>query len=113
MPTLMGGIEYAYDGGKDFAFDALGENYELMQLTGLRDKNGREIYEGDLLRLVRVWRGKVTEDGIYQCEWNKQRTGFMLAESPGLFKYGAAHFEDCEIIGNIHENSDLLGGDAK
>lgn len=71
------------------------DNVKLMQFTGLTDKNGKEIYEGDIVRY---------RDGIYKVDWFEN--GFYL------FRDVRAKFDiwwvDTEVIGNIYENPDLL-----
>ena len=79
------------------------KNIELMQYTGLKDKNGTEIYEGDVV--------KVEGDGeIYRVEWIY--SGFGLEP-----RYNSPHYpilgnvklrKKIEVIGNIHENPELL-----
>lgn len=72
----------------------------LMQYTGLKDKNGREIYEGDILFCeAENYKGKV---------WFN-RGGFMTdCEGFGNHFVAETNTEDLEIIGNIYENPDLL-----
>ena len=73
-----------------------------MQFTGLKDKQGREIYEGDILRFdPKVW-GQGNHHNLFAIEWAKQAAGFIghgvAADWP---RY-------CEVIGNIYENPELL-----
>lgn len=70
-------------------------NCELMQCTGLRDKNGKLIYEGDILK-----------SGIhcYQVVWHEGK--FVL--NKGCKNYPIGGCDLMEIIGNIHENPELL-----
>ena len=79
------------------------KNIELMQYTGLKDKNGTEIYEGDVI--------KVERDGIiYRVEWI--HGGFGLEpryNSPFYPRLGNVELrEKIEVIGNIHENPERL-----
>ena len=82
-----------------------GEDVILMQSTGLRDKNGKEIFEGDILdykgrkALVR-WHGSYASF-IYRFvdELQKRNTEWK----PLYLAY-----MKCEIIGNVYENRELL-----
>lgn len=74
-----------------------GENSELMQFTGLTDKNGKEIYEGDIVR-----QKNAMIDVIYLVEEiNAQGTKPFHDTHPSWF----------EIIGNIYENPELVQGE--
>ena len=92
-----GGILYCPDYESD-------DNYILMQYTGLKDKNGKGIYEGDV-----ITNGLVAEQVIF----SKQAFRLKTTE-PEKFSDEILYFvptTSFEIIGNIYENSDLLNKD--
>lgn len=73
---------------------------EVMQYTGLKDKNGKEIYEGDILS----WGKSVVAEVYWDNQWgwltrNGEKTGGGL---------GLSAPEYVEVIGNIYENPELL-----
>ncbi len=70
------------------------EKIEVMQYTGLKDKNGKEIYEGDVIQYDEV--GKIVKKVV---EWSVNRVGWSWIYYNPL---------DIEIIGNIYENTELL-----
>ena len=81
---------------------------EVMQFTGLADKNGVEIYEGDIIRFSEYEYCEVTTGYIRYCDDACAYCVFLIGEdSEVLMKYIE---DDCliEIIGNIHENPELL-----
>jgi len=86
-------------------------NFELMQYTGLKDKKGKEIYEGDILRynyFGRDKRKKVNYE-YTTVKWDTTYTGFSPFSE--IWGYGLARFDDFyewEVIGNIYENPELL-----
>lgn len=74
--------------------------FVLMQFTGLKDKNGKEIYEGDIIRLKWADIYNPNLDVVRVVEWNN---GYHFPLS------GAHTFnETMEVIGNIYENPELL-----
>ena len=95
-------IWFAYEEGPS-KIDLLGEREQederdiiLMQYTGLKDKKGKEIYEGDILKnewgqKSKVEYGEFYDNGIYI-------SGFGISVCP----------EESEVIGNIYKNPELL-----
>lgn len=73
--------------------------YQLMQYTGLKDKNGKEIYEGDILNYG-------TPKYIYFDE--KEGRYLLKNDNIGYAFYVSDLVNQSEIIGNIYENPELL-----
>lgn len=74
----------------------------VEQHTGLKDKNGKEIYEGDIVSKHNSdLKGvvKQVKDGQWAIYWDNTPDGYYV-----LFKYSNL----CEVVGNIHDNSELL-----
>ena len=71
----------------------------LMQFTGLKDKNGVEIYEGDIIA------DRENQDERYIVEWGSPQ--FILQGFPDE-EYIEEDFTEGEIIGNIYENPELI-----
>jgi uncharacterized phage protein (TIGR01671 family) len=83
-----------------YHFDECDDRPEwLMQYTGLKDKNGKEIYEGDILNNGYT----VNYDILYNCGCCNDDTGigFVLSDSHTAF-------DDLEVVGNIWGNPELL-----
>ena len=87
------------------------ENVEHMQFTGLHDKNGKEIYEGDVVRgFDENEFGSVNNDGPVHAKviWWENSAGFQLeAISPSEILHSDMAV-NVEIIGNIYEHPELL-----
>ena len=86
----------------------------VMQFTGLKDKNRKKIYEGDIVRLS----DNVIHEGILvKCIWNENRIGFIYEFLTGKNKSKCTDMVDdwrkYEVIGNIYENPELLKEDKK
>jgi hypothetical protein len=78
-------------------------DYEVMQFTGLKDKEGKEIYEGDIVRFSEHYCGDSTiEEQVKVIKWDiNGYTDDLLVGS-----YNAPNW--CEVIGNIYQNPELL-----
>ena len=79
-----------------------------MQYTGLKDKNGKEIYKDDLVTALFY---EEKEPFLYHIVWNPKRGGFVLQKMDqefGGYPLDMHGLHDIEIIGNIYENPELL-----
>lgn len=79
-------------------------SYELMQYTGLKDINGKEIYEGDIVKIQTV---KVNEQDYIIGKVVYSEYEGMYLTNKGYILGRVSH--RTEVIGNIYENKDLLG----
>jgi uncharacterized phage protein (TIGR01671 family) len=79
----------------------------MMQYTGLKDKNGKEIYEGDIVRYIRK-EGKEVKFGNCFINANEYSCwGFYLSDGD-CDEIITDYPRDYEVIGNIYENPELL-----
>jgi uncharacterized phage protein (TIGR01671 family) len=80
----------------------------LLQFTGLKDKNGKEIYEGDVVRVHGDAFDK-DDEPEFEVKWHKQSGYFMEDDMGGDYIpcLGDDNYE-LEVIGNIYENAELI-----
>ena len=94
---------------KNYDFHGIEQNLELVEFTGLKDKNGKEIYEGDIIKwssaikdapltIVKSW------EKIEAVIWGNKYTGWFTESSV----YGLGLYSHIEVIGNIYESPELL-----
>lgn len=100
------GSEFVY-GAKAFDFWNMSpDDYTLEQFTGLHDKNGKEIYEGDIVEFKTLKRSKnfgfeneLVHDVVNYSDYSEWLVGNSLL---------SRIFNGSEVIGNVHENPELL-----
>ena len=79
------------------------KDFVLMQYTNLKDKNGKEIYEDDILKVK-------LDDGDANL-YVKYANGEYRVVNEGKWEdslYAYMYFGDVEVVGNIYENKDLI-----
>lgn len=69
------------------------------QFTGLTDMNGQKIFEGDIISGY---------DTNYVCEWDEGNVEFTVFDGKESFGIAYADYMHMEVIGNIHDNPELL-----
>jgi uncharacterized phage protein (TIGR01671 family) len=88
----------------DLAEYSNGKDVVLIQYTGLKDKNGKEIYEGDIVKAQDgVWNVEIRdlEEGVFLTNDVQKRASIEHAD-------GDYCLRETEVIGNIYENPELL-----
>lgn len=90
--------------GKSLGENAKIDNLELMQSTGLFDKNGKEVFVGDII--------KCTRGCLHEVYIEKEYGGTYIGGMPAIYlkgiREGYAWTGDEKIIGNVYQNPELL-----
>ena len=79
----------------------------IMQYTGLKDKNGKEVFEGDIVKDIK---------GNGEVKWHENHCAFLVRVIyPHAYYYleSDGQLKETEVIGNIYENPELLEGENK
>lgn len=111
--TTFGDVAPGFEDGDDF--DEIRKNgcaighfhkvdvESVAQFTGLQDKNGQEIYEGDILKIDEGDPVTVSYENTY-ASFGIYRKGWAFLH----YFHEAVEPEDCEVIGNIFDNPELI-----
>ena len=103
MNFRSNGVVYSVSPNQGENWFLVGDDVELTQYTGLKDVNGKEIYEGDIV--------KYRDNNLFIIEYVTEKTMFRAVY---IIKKDRDIFDDrlignrCEVIGNIFENKELL-----
>ncbi|PDG15769.1 hypothetical protein AWL03_02030 [Listeria monocytogenes] len=100
------GIYISNSAGAPFAYKVRPET--VSQFTGLTDKNGKKIFEGDIIEIIEI-------DAFGNLDWNRLKGKVMFSEGAWLVTDNRSfaiplwsEINEIEVIGNIHENPELL-----
>ena len=109
---VMGDLSQHKNGKKFIKCGSAVQSYEVIpetvgQYTGLTDKNGKKIFEGDIVRMF--YASGYVEVGVIRYSNDTCRFRFVVEENH--IGYGFDDTDIMEVIGNVYDNPELLKGE--
>lgn len=115
----IGWIDAGREADPKLSDDGYPGQFEIMQYTGIHDKNGQEVYEGDIVSFGSVWNNGANEDideelHIGVVEYDPHCAVYNVnCEESGEHRFlfmEVVNYDGFGVIGNIFENPELLEG---
>lgn len=98
-----------YDELKGLTLDALdASDFKLEQFTGLKDANGKEIYENDIIITHPKFDDEESKCGIVQYGISRAAFSYEVKKGDRRSIWSSNEYRTYEVIGNVHTNPELL-----
>lgn len=112
---LLNKTDVRYYVGKQYVLKgAYSVDVELMQHTGLIDKNRADIYEGDIVKVIDINTGEESFHTVKYYAYDDypafDLSPILFEESNSFSGIACSMQYEIEVVGNVYENNDLLGG---
>lgn len=112
--------DYLKDNSYEDILEFFGKEGLLMQFTGLHDKNGKELYEGDIVSFsIFDHNGSDTQyKGVVRWKnamfeiWHDTKSEYYGSDGGFVLAWAHSQDDEFEVIGNIYENPELLVGES-
>lgn len=104
VPTIEGVPYFMWDKEK---FQREVDPNTIGQYTGVRDYNGNEVYEGDIITIVRIGKN-ISPSLVEWLDCGFIRRGIKNYNSHNMYYLSRADAEYFKVVGNIHDNKELL-----